>query len=123
MKRVSVLALSLLGLTGFTALAEPTQDTLHFTMERYPGYFGEYCLDMKKGDVLEVTVDSPYPVRVNLHYHEDDAEAHYLLDEVKEDDRQSSVTISQDGEYCLQITNFEPRPARFELTLDYGIIR
>lgn len=103
--------------------AETVRDSLHFTMERYPGYFGEYCLEMRAGDTLEVVIRSPHPVRVNLHYHEDTDEARYLLDDVKDDQQPSSVGVDADGEYCIQVTNFEGRQSRFELTLDYEVSR
>lgn len=121
MKRKAVWALSLLLSAQASSATEPGRDSLHFTMERYPGFFGEYCLDMKEGETLDVTVNSPHPVKVNLHYHDGTEEAQYLLDEVKDNTSPSSVTITADGEYCLQITNYEVRPSRFELTLDYEV--
>lgn len=99
------------------AASGPQTRTLLLPMENYDGHFREHCMDLQAGDKLEMRVQAPHPVRLNIHHHEN-AHTTFLLDEIIEGARRSAIRIANAGEYCIEVMNTESRPSTFEVRLD-----
>lgn len=118
---VFVAYLSLIAVpAAHAAAAEPEVRSLQLPMQGYAGQFREHCLELRKGQTLKLAVHSPYFVSLNVHHHAG-GKTSYLLDEIVEDAGPNTLSIAADGEYCLEVTNTESRPAPFELRLNYQV--
>ena len=98
------------------AAGEPLMQNLQFPMESYKGHFRERCLALDASQTLDLTVRSEYPIRLNLHHHLRSGTT-FLLDKIVESER-NTVSIPADGEYCLEVSNPDNRPAAFEVHME-----
>ena len=95
--------------------------SLKLPMQNYAGYFLEHCLRLQAGEALSLAIESPYPVRLNVHHHTEERTL-YLVDELVEGSATTDTfDIPLDGEYCLEVMNPENRASGFELQLDYRV--
>ncbi len=102
------------------ALANPGPidgQILRFPMQSYAGHFREHCMTLPAGRTLKLTVRTPQPVKVNVHYHTPDS-TDFLFNRVFGDAESETLTAAVGGEYCIEVTNAENRASAFDVRLE-----
>lgn len=122
MNNLYLLGLSLLATTVF---AHGTADTKSnaiddLPMEAWPGYFIERCMQLDGGDNIELSFDSPYPIKLNIHFHTETT-TEYLIQTVVTDSSMHSARTPHSGEYCYEVKNDEQRDDRFTVRMELNI--
>lgn len=105
------------------ALANPgptNGQILLFPMQNYAGHFREHCMTLPIGRTLKLTVRTPQPVKVNVHYHTPDS-TDFLFDRIFGDAESETVTAEVGGEYCIEVTNAENRDSAFDVQLEFEL--
>jgi hypothetical protein len=69
-----------------------------------PGKDAEACLQMRAGQELVYEFSSDTPMHFNIHYHVDE-ETTYLVDEKDIREKQGTLPVPIDQEYCLMWEN------------------
>jgi len=119
-KKIFIFIVLVTGLSLSVAFAGTSQSALSVSMQNYAGGFNETCLALQSDDELVLTVTSPYPIRLNLHHHTDTSTI-FLLNMLVGNTEANSAKATDDGEYCIELTNVENRPEPYIVDLRYEI--
>lgn len=92
-----------------------------FSMQHYAGHFGERCIKIDGPKSLRLSVQSRYPVSVNVHYHVGN-DTRYLMDQVVDTSEWHEMLVPATGEYCLMSRNPENVADAYQLVMRYELI-